>query len=73
MPKSSTKRLKEPFNPALDAPVALTPRPDREGRRRLRQRHQPRAWRRRWRHDGRRPADVAHQIVRRVLIRNVVA
>ena len=25
MPKSSTKRLKEPFNPALDAPVALTP------------------------------------------------
>ena len=26
MPKSSSsKRLKEPFNPALDAPVALTP------------------------------------------------
>jgi hypothetical protein len=25
MLKSSSKRLKEPFNPALDAPVALTP------------------------------------------------
>ncbi|CCE01688.1 hypothetical protein BRAS3809_5270007 [Bradyrhizobium sp. STM 3809] len=25
LPKSTTKRPKEPFDPALDAPIALTP------------------------------------------------